>query len=53
MTSLPAGAGTVLYGSNFSPVPIHHVPTMTTKKRSFGWKWGRLMFPGNHLIRAT
>src|SRR5262249_55794025 len=25
----------------------------TTKKRSFGWKCGRLMLPGNHLMRTT
>src|SRR5207247_2514122 len=26
---------------------------MTTKKRSFGWKCGRLMLPGSHLMRTT
>ena len=33
-----AGAGTVLFGSYLSPDPSHHVPSMTTKKRSLGWK---------------
>ena len=40
-------------GSNFSPVPIHQVPEITTKKRSLGWKCGRLMFPGSHFRRTT
>jgi len=47
------GAGTVLSGSNTSPVPIHQVPDRTAKKRSFGWKCGRLMLPGNHFTRTT
>ena len=40
-------------GSKFSPVPIHQVPEITTKKRSCGWKCGRLMLPGSHLRRTT
>jgi len=46
------GTGTVLAGSNLSPVPTHHVPEMTTIRRSFWWKCGRLMFPGSHFTRT-
>jgi hypothetical protein len=41
----------VLFGSKVSPVPTHQVPEMTAKNRSWGWKCGRLMLPGSHLMR--
>src|SRR5262249_51585566 len=44
--------GTVLSGSNLPPVPTHQVPESTVMNRSLGWKWGRLIWCGPHLIRT-
>ena len=52
MTWLPAGIGTVALGSKVGPEPTHQVPETTMKKRSLGWKCGRLMLPGSH-CRST
>src|SRR5262245_9560635 len=52
VTKLPAGIGTVAPGSNLGPEPTHQVPDTTMKKRSLGWKCGRLMLPGSH-CRST
>src|SRR5579862_5315011 len=44
---------TVVSGSNFVPVPTHHVPEITVMYRSLGWKCGRLMLPACHLVNST
>src|ERR1043166_1329520 len=49
ITCVPAGIGTVASGSNLPPLPTHQVPEITMKKRSFGWKCGRLMLPGSQV----
>ncbi len=49
MTWLPAGIGTVVSGLNSGPDPTHQVPDTTMKKRSLGWKCGRLILPGQPL----
>ena len=49
ITCVPAGIGTVASGSNLPPLPTHQVPESTMKKRSFGWKCGRLMWPGSQV----
>ena len=49
ITCVPAGIGTVASVSNLPPLPTHQVPESTMKKRSFGWKCGRLMLPGSQV----